>query len=589
MRLKNETIKKKCDVLVIGAGLAGIMAAGSAAEAGVDVCLVSAAGICSGSSFYPGTWGLGLVGPDGREDEENLKQTILEIGEGMADPELVDTFVSHISDGIEFLQLLGVPLKEAENKGEKEFIPCFDNKNRDWHGIVKEGAREVFLNWLESLSVALLPDTFVLDAYQQADGAVAGVLALSSGSFLQIACKSLVIASGGLGGLFKYRLNTDDVTGVGQWLAYRMGANLVNLEFMQFMPGFLKPAPKTIYNEKVFRYTDFLKTGTGENLFSDWPKEELRQKMEIRSTHGPFTSRLDSAPVDIRLFEEFAKNPYGVTAVYREEIKKNQPEFVKTYFEWLEAEKHLTVDDPVQLGIFAHASNGGIRIDSRGCTGVPGLFACGEATGGMHGADRLGGLSTANGLVFGRIAGKEAGRWAAAASASFAGQEAVQWAAAASASSASPAGQEAGQTATFSVALDSRVPAQPITVPACYPHAEEFLEEIRGINFRNAMVVRSGEKAKEGLRELAAVKERMDKDKTENDLFSLLSADTAMLKASVRLQAACELSERLLTAAGLRKESRGSHYRSDYPVKKEEYSKPILHSRKLAGETYWKE
>lgn len=570
MRLKNETIKKTCDVLVIGAGLAGIMAAGSAAEAGADVCLVSAAGICSGSSFYPGTWGLGLVGPDGPEDEESLKQTILEIGEGMADPELVDTFVSHISDGIEFLRLLGVPLKEAENKGEKEFIPCFDNKNRDWHGIVKEGAREVFLNWLESLSVTLLPDTFVLDAYQQADGAVAGVLALSGGSLMQIACKSLVIASGGLGGLFKYRLNTDDVTGVGQWLAYRMGADLVNLEFMQFMPGFLKPAPKTIYNEKVFRYTDFLKTGTGENLFADWPEEKLRQKMEIRSTHGPFTSRLDSAPVDIRLFEEFAGNPYGVTAVYQKEIKKNQPEFVKTYFQWLETEKHLTVDDPVQLGIFAHASNGGIRIDSRGCTGVPGLFACGEATGGMHGADRLGGLSTANGLVFGRIAGKEAARWAAAVS-------------------ASPAGQEEGQTATFSAAWYSHVPAPPITVPACYPHAEEFLKEIRGINFRNAMVVRSGEKAKEGLRELWAVKESMDREKEENDLLSLLSTDTVILKASVRLQAAYELSERLLTAAGLRKESRGSHYRSDYPVKKEGYSMPILHSKKVAGETYWKE
>ena len=61
MRLKNEI---KCDVLVMGAGIAGIMAAISAAEAGADVCIVSGTRICSGSSFYPGTWGLGLVGPE---------------------------------------------------------------------------------------------------------------------------------------------------------------------------------------------------------------------------------------------------------------------------------------------------------------------------------------------------------------------------------------------------------------------------------------------------------------------------------------------------------------------------------------------
>ena len=93
MRLKNEI---KCDVLVMGAGIAGIMAAISAAEAGADVCIVSGTCICSGSSFYPGTWGLGLVGPESEADEEDLKSVILKVGEGMADPELVSVLVSHI-------------------------------------------------------------------------------------------------------------------------------------------------------------------------------------------------------------------------------------------------------------------------------------------------------------------------------------------------------------------------------------------------------------------------------------------------------------------------------------------------------------
>ena len=96
MRLKNEI---KCDVLVMGAGIAGIMAAISAAEAGADVCIVSGTRICSGSSFYPGTWGLGLVGPESEADEEDLKSVILKVGEGMADPELVSVLVSHIRRG----------------------------------------------------------------------------------------------------------------------------------------------------------------------------------------------------------------------------------------------------------------------------------------------------------------------------------------------------------------------------------------------------------------------------------------------------------------------------------------------------------
>lgn len=64
----------------------------------------------------------------------------------------------------------------------------------------------------------------------------------------------------------------------------------------------------------------------------------------------------------------------------------------------------------MRVAMYAHAANGGIRIDKTAYTGVEGLYACGEATGGMHGADRIGGLSSANGIVFGRIAGASAGR-----------------------------------------------------------------------------------------------------------------------------------------------------------------------------------
>ena len=84
------------------------------------------------------------------------------------------------------------------------------------------------------------------------------------------------------------------------------------------------------------------------------------------------------------------------------------PEFVQTFATWLQDEHGIAPTDEMRVAMYAHAANGGIKIDKTAYTGVEGLYACGEATGGMHGADRIGGLSSANGIVFGRITGTSA-------------------------------------------------------------------------------------------------------------------------------------------------------------------------------------
>ena len=97
MRLSKS---RNFDVIVAGAGIAGIRAAIKAAEAGCSVLLLSGGPIFSGSSFYPGTWGLGLIGPENPADEEDLVQSILSVGCGMADENLVHSFVSGIEPAI---------------------------------------------------------------------------------------------------------------------------------------------------------------------------------------------------------------------------------------------------------------------------------------------------------------------------------------------------------------------------------------------------------------------------------------------------------------------------------------------------------
>lgn len=130
------------DVLVIGGGIAGITAAIEAARAGAATTIACAGPLFGGSSFYPGTWGLGLIGPESEADEADLIATIEDVGCGMADHELVEVFVRGIRPAIAWLEEdLGVPLKRpssAQSARDKTFIPCFDHKQRLWRGITRQ-------------------------------------------------------------------------------------------------------------------------------------------------------------------------------------------------------------------------------------------------------------------------------------------------------------------------------------------------------------------------------------------------------------------------------------------------------------------
>ncbi|WP_277259632.1 FAD-dependent oxidoreductase, partial [Olegusella massiliensis] len=126
---------RDCDVLVIGAGIAGTTAALAAANTGARVILASTVHIFSGSSFFGGTWGLGLIGPQDISDEAELTQTILSIGRGMAVPTLVTQLVKGIEPAVRQLESRGVHLRHAQAAEQQEFIPCFDHKQRSWQGL----------------------------------------------------------------------------------------------------------------------------------------------------------------------------------------------------------------------------------------------------------------------------------------------------------------------------------------------------------------------------------------------------------------------------------------------------------------------
>lgn len=488
-----------CDVLVIGAGLAGVQAAIQAKKSGKSVILTAKGDIFSGSSFYKGTWGLGLIAPENKQDEISLASQIKNVGLGVENCDIVDSFVSGINPAIENIKKMGIKLKYAENKKQKDFIPCFDYKHRLWHGILADNAKEVFSKQLEG--VRLIPRVSILNLIMYNDE-VSGAVFSSNDDLFFIESKATIIATGGFSGLFEKKLTSADVISTGHALAVECGAKLVNIEFMQMMPAYVNPCYGTVFNEKTFRYT---------NLYNEDNEkiDILSDILELRGTYGPFTSRLKSAVVDF----QFAKKP--ITVKYNQNLKCDMPEFIKTYFDWLKKEKGLEVFDEISITSFAHASNGGILIDKNGYTGVNGLYACGEVTGGMHGADRIGGLSTANGLVFGQRAGKSACDYC-----------------------------ENISLKNIDYAFIDDIYIE---------NSFEKRQKLRQIMQESCMIVRDGESLANAFENICELDKKEKKFKSKMQMIDSLILSKQLKSAKWILQAAM-----------LRKESRGSHYRKDF-------------------------
>lgn len=516
-------MKQAYDVLVIGSGIAGLSAAVEASKQGCKTAIVSSTHLFSGSSFYPGTWGFGLVGPSDENDIEDMIDTIHRVGCGIADPSMVRTFVTNINSAIEHLEDMGCHPKKANQSTEREYIPCFDHKHRNWNGLEVDGLHKAFTEQLSKYHVTILDDCALLDLVKDKNR-ICGAVFAHDDQIEYIGCKSLVLATGGYGSLFRNHLCTNDVCGLGQYLALKAGCQLINMEFMQMMPGYLYPARNTIFNEKTFRFATF-RSSDNTPVFSS----EEETLLDLRSTYGPFTCRLPSYKIDQKLYQASLESDSGVEVSYAEAAKNDPPEFIKIYFDWLATEKRVHVNDTIHIGIFAHAANGGIRINENGWTGVDGLFACGEVTGGMHGADRIGGLSTANGLVF---------------------------------------GQRTGVTAA-SAAMDTK--------EAHCPESYDFTgwmisdrldirEKLKKLMYENAMIIRNETGMQRTLDELK---------QTLGSAKHLESSDVSAIKDSRILEGQLMTAICVLEAALLRKESRGSHFREDYPQMNDAMTCPI--------------
>lgn len=525
-RVVTNGTDSRCDVLVVGSGIAGTQAALAAAQSGAHVALASAGSTFSGSSFFAGTWGLGLIAPDGENDVDDLADAICEVGRGVADPALARVLAAGAGPAVARLQDLGCELQEAGNAGERDFIPCFDRKHRSWHGLGRESYRAAMGAALAAAGVALLPHRELLDlvssSSQDGEKCVTGAALYDSeqNELQVIGAKAVVLATGGVGGLYRRTLTMPDVLGTAQAVALRHGARLVNPEFIQIMPGLTAPVRDVVFNERTFRYASV------EGLDGRFTGELLDE----RAGHGPFTASLADRAVDLAVV---AAGDAGAQVGYH--LPERLPEFMQTYFDWFRASFGRDPADGVRIAPYAHASNGGIRIDAAAATGVSGLYACGECTGGMHGADRIGGLSSANGLVFGHIAGTSAAAWA---------------------SGTHHTPEPTGEKAALLPRLASR-------------EAPGALAGLRDLMQERCMVVRSEDGLLACLAGLHELEERVQ---------GVLEPceDARQLAETRRAQDALLSARALATAMLARRESRGAHFRADAPDEDPAQARPTI-------------
>ena len=543
------------DVLVIGGGMAGCRAAIAAADYGGSVVLATKMPLNNGgASTFPVAEmaGYNAGDPDIPGDVEKHYEDIVNAGQGMANPLLARILAENAPGTIAELEKWGVVF-EKEGDGYYIFKSCFATSPRTHvirgHGepIVKAMSGQIQLR----SNITVADDLTVLELDVR-DGRCCGAWAIKTdGTFVHISAGAVVIASGGATQVFTRNLNPKDVSGDGYALAYDAGAELINMEFMQSGIGFSHPIVN-MFNGYIWAAHPKLHNNLNEQFLGKYLPKGMTQEhvMDEHRRHFPFSSSDDSKYLEVGIQKEIRAGGGSPNRGIYADLRHLTDDYIRSinddcglHHMWYIArdymrEKGVDLNSQiVEIAVFAHAINGGVNIDESASSTLPGLYAAGEAAGGPHGADRLGGNMMVTCQVFGKIAGENAAKWAAQ-----------------------------NKAATYSNMQPSEKIMQILHKRL---DNEILIKELQEINQNNLLVCRSEESLSRVLQFTEDAAHELETAKTQDGV------DTDNFRLYAML-----LSSRLMAKAALqRKESRGSHFREDYPQKDSLESKPAVQKR----------
>ena len=532
------------DVLLIGGGAAGLRAAIAVAEAdpSLDVAVVSKVYPMRSHTVSAEGGAAGVIA-EGDTIDEHIYDTISG-SDWLGDQDAIEYFVREAPRELLRLEHWGCPWSRQPDG--RVAVRAFGGmkKMRTWFAADKTGfhmLHALFQTTLKYRAVARYDEWFVTRLLVD-DGRVHGVVAveLRTGRVRGITAKAVVLATGGCGKVFPFTTNANINTGDGMALAYRAGAPLKDMEFVQYHPTGL-PFTGILITEATRAEGAWLVNKDGYRYLQDYDLGTPTPTPELRSMELGPRDRLSQAFVHEEAKGRTVDTPYG--SVVHLDLRHLGAKLIDTKLPFvrelcLKYERIDPVRELIPVRPVVHYMMGGVHTDADGATGLPGLYAAGEtACVSINGANRLGSNSLPECLVFGARAGRAAAAYAASARPP----------------SPSVASQVADEARRLEQEVLGRLPRDD-SISAIRTEMQSTMEAAAGI-------YRSGPDMAKGADTLRELQERVVRVGVRDTSRTFNTELVAALEAANLL----DIAECILRSGMHREESRGAHQRTDFP------------------------
>jgi L-aspartate oxidase len=506
-----------CDYIVVGSGIAGLYIALLAASRGSVLVLTKGSVDDCNTKYAQG----GIAVAMGKDDSPDLHfRDTVAAGAGLCDVEAVRILTNEAADCISDLIRFGVPFDTLDGeitltREAAHSVPRIMHAGGDATG---EHIELALSRQVRSTAIRVLENCLASEILMQ-NGRVTGVRALDghTGSVEEYSCRFLILATGGVGKLFRYTTNSDVVTGDGIALAFEAGAEITDIEFFQFHPTVLRlpgVAPFLI-SEAVRGEGGVLRNAEGRRFMPDYAAEAELATRDVVARSIVYEMKKTGSD---RVFLDVTHLPPRLVTT----------RFPHIYRFCLDHGLDIT-RGLVPVAPAAHYLMGGVRVNSWGETNIPGLFAAGEtACAEVHGANRLASNSLLESIVFGKRVVQRT--------------------------------EMAGSPDKGQPAPGACVHSLPEREPLAGPPSLN-LPGLQSLMWDKVGIVRSGEGLAEAAHILATWQRSLPEssDRLSYELNNLV------------------LCGRLVTeAALLRKESRGAHFRTDFPQTSPDWRRHIV-------------
>ncbi|MCD6493047.1 MAG: succinate dehydrogenase/fumarate reductase flavoprotein subunit [Archaeoglobaceae archaeon] len=527
------------DIVVVGSGLAGLRAAIAAAEKNrnLSVAIVSKTYLIRCHSVCA-EGGINTVLRETDEFDTHAWDTV-KGSDFLADQDAVEFFVREVPTEILRLNSWGCPWSRDDSGKIAQRILGGHSSGRTVFAADRTGfhiTHTLYERLLTYPNVDKYEEYFVTNLVVE-DDTVKGIAAieLKTGELVFFEAKAVILATGGAGRLYGFTSCSHIVTGDGTALAYRAGVPLKDMEFVQFHPTGLVPAGGVLISEACRGEGGYLLNKNGERFMEKYAPEKMELAPRDIVARAIWTEILEGRGFDSDY------GPYvalDLTHLGEDRIKERLPLIREASIKFAGIDP---VEEPIPVRPTVHYFMGGIHTNSRSETPIKGLYAAGEcACVSIHGANRLGGNALAECLVFGRVAGELAAEYALNAKQ---GKISAEF-------------RQKEEKRIFDDLLGKSGDESP------YQIKKELNETMENYFW----IFREGDGMLKGVKKIQELKERY-KNVEINDKSRDFNTD---LTSAIEIGYMLDLAEVVAIGALKRQESRGAHYRLDYPKRDDE-------------------